>query len=78
MPPIETVIRPIRNRISIQVPKEYAAYSFRITLVPLAPEKPAIRTVGKVPGLSFKIKDEDLFSDDAEMWEICSNDVTVA
>ena len=35
MPPIETIKRPHRNRISVQVPKEYSAYSFRVILVPL-------------------------------------------
>ena len=35
MPPIETITRPYRNRISVSVPKEYSAYSFRVILVPL-------------------------------------------
>ena len=35
MPPIETIARPIRNRISVKVPKEYASYSFQVLLVPL-------------------------------------------
>lgn len=35
MPPIETIARPVRNRISIKVPKEYASYSFQVLLVPL-------------------------------------------
>ena len=74
MPPIETIARPIRNRISIRVPKEYASYSFQVLLVPLSPQKTKWRTVGKVKGLSFKIKDEDLFSDDSDDWETCSND----
>ena len=78
MPPIETVMKPVRNRISIRVPKEYAGYSFRITLVPLMSDEPVMRTISKIPGLSFQIKDEDLFSDDADMWETYSNDVPVA
>ena len=35
MPPIETITRPYRNRISVPVPKEYSAYSFQVILVPL-------------------------------------------
>ena len=35
MPPIETIARPRRNRISVTVPKEYGAYSFQVILVPL-------------------------------------------
>ena len=30
MPPIETIARPVRNRISIEVPKQYRAYSERV------------------------------------------------
>ena len=35
MPPIETITRPRRNRISVSVPREYSAYSFQVILVPL-------------------------------------------
>ncbi len=35
MPLIETIARPVRNRISVKVPKEYASYSFQVLLVPL-------------------------------------------
>ena len=35
MPPIETIARPVRNRISVAVPREYRAYSFQVILVPL-------------------------------------------
>lgn len=38
MQTIETIARPRRNRISIAVPKEYAACSFQVILVPLADE----------------------------------------
>ena len=78
MPPIETIARPVRNRISIKVPREYASYSFQVLLVPLQPQKTKWRTVGKVEGLSFKIKDEDLFSDDSDEWEACADGVPVA
>lgn len=47
MPPIETIVRPRRNRISVSVPREYASYSFQVILVPLGvdaaddtPQKP--------------------------------------
>lgn len=37
MSPIETIVRPRRNRITVPVPKEYSSYSFQVILVPLAP-----------------------------------------
>ena len=37
MPPIETIVRPVRNKISIEIPKQYWSYSFKVVLVPLAP-----------------------------------------
>ena len=47
MPPIETITRPHRNRISVSVPREYSSYSFQVILVPLgvdtvdiSPQKP--------------------------------------
>ncbi|MBR4259276.1 MAG: hypothetical protein IKQ17_09605 [Kiritimatiellae bacterium] len=78
MPTIETVATPVHNRISIQIPKEYASYSFKVVLVPFTMSESSLRTVKKVPGLSFEIKDEDLFSDDADMWEACSNETPIA
>ena len=38
MPPIETIARPVRNRISVEIPKRYRAYAFRVVLVPIVPE----------------------------------------
>ena len=78
MPTIETVATPVHNRISIQIPKEYASYSFKVVLLPFTMSESCLRTVKKVPGLSFEIKDEDLFSDDADMWEACSNETPIA
>ena len=70
MPPIETITRPVRNRISVTVPKEYRAYSFRVVLMPFVAEEPRrLRTVKKIPGLVCKISDEDLLSDDSEAWD---------
>ena len=37
MPTIETIARPVRNRISVEIPQRYRAYSFRVVLVPIAP-----------------------------------------
>ncbi|MBR4616209.1 MAG: hypothetical protein IKO55_11440 [Kiritimatiellae bacterium] len=37
MPPIETIVRPVQNRISIEIPEQYWSYSFKVVLVPLAP-----------------------------------------
>ncbi len=41
MPPIETIARPRRNRISVSVPREYSSYSFQVILVPLGVDMPA-------------------------------------
>ena len=38
MPPIETIARPHKNRISVAVPREYGTYSFQVILVPLEQE----------------------------------------
>ena len=78
MSPIETVVCPVRDRITVRVPREYASYSFQVILIPLPPKDEKVRTVAKIPGLEFKIKDEDLFSDDAESWEAYAKDVPVA
>jgi len=39
MPPIETIARPVRNRISIEIPERYRTYTFRVVMVPIVPEK---------------------------------------
>ena len=36
MPPIEIIASPVRDRISIPIPKKYRAYSFVVTLTPVA------------------------------------------
>ena len=47
MPPIETIMRPHRNRISVSVPREYSGYSFQVILVPLGVD--TTRTVTLMP-----------------------------
>lgn len=47
MPPIETITRPCRNRISVSVPREYSGYSFQVILVPLGVD--TTRTVTLMP-----------------------------
>ena len=47
MPPIETITRPRRNRISVSVPREYSSYSFQVILVPLGVD--TTRTVTLMP-----------------------------
>ena len=47
MPPIETIMRPHRNRISVSVPREYSAYSFQVILVPLGVD--AVHTATLMP-----------------------------
>ena len=78
MLPIETIARPVRNRISVPVPSEYASCPFQVILIPLSPEGGKVRTVGKVSGLEFQIKEEDLFSDDSNTWEAYEGDLPVA
>lgn len=46
MPPIETIARPYRNRISVSVPKEYSSYSFQVILVPIEGESKFRAPVG--------------------------------
>jgi hypothetical protein len=40
MSPIETIAKPRRNRITVQVPKEYGMCSFQVILVPLGNATP--------------------------------------
>ena len=47
MPPIETITRPCRNRISVSVPREYSGYSFQVILVPLGVD--TTRTITLMP-----------------------------
>ena len=35
MPPIETVVRPVRNRINVPIPKEYRSYSLEVIVLPI-------------------------------------------
>ena len=37
MPPIQTIVTPVRNRISVPVPVEYRSYSFEVILKPIVP-----------------------------------------
>ena len=39
MPAIQTIARPRRNRISVDIPVEYRSYSFQVILVPLEKER---------------------------------------
>ena len=38
MPTLERVVRPRRNRISLEVPREFSKYTFRIVMIPIAEE----------------------------------------
>ena len=38
MPPIEAIVRPRRNRISVTIPSEYGSNPFHVILVPLGPD----------------------------------------
>ena len=41
MPTLERVARPRRNRISLEIPKKYSGYTFKIVMVPIVEdEKP--------------------------------------
>ena len=46
MPAIETIARPVRNRISVEIPQRYHAYSFRVVLVPIAPVADRVKEDG--------------------------------
>jgi len=35
MPVIERIVRPRRSRVSVEVPREFASFSCRVTVVPL-------------------------------------------
>ena len=37
MPPIHTIVTPVRNRIAVPVPVEYRSYSFEVILKPIIP-----------------------------------------
>ena len=43
MPPIEMIASPVGNRISIPIPREYRAYSFQVTLVPVKADNEVTR-----------------------------------
>ena len=62
MPPIQTIVTPVRNRISVPVPVEYRSYSFEVILKPIIPHdtkaadrvRPVRRRNGRVKsGSSF-------------------------
>lgn len=51
MSPIETIIRPRRNKISLQVPSELGSYFFHVIMVPLgADEAITVRATANKPG----------------------------
>ena len=50
MPPIETIVRPRRNRISVTVPREYGSCSFQVILVPLDAGDPPAASSALPPG----------------------------
>lgn len=42
MSSIETIAMPVGNRISVDVPEEYASYLFHVLLVPLHDKSPSL------------------------------------
>lgn len=36
MPTIRTFARPVNNSVTVQIPREYRSYSFKVLLVPVA------------------------------------------
>jgi len=38
MPVMERVVRPRRNRISLDVPREFGNYTFRVVMIPISGE----------------------------------------
>lgn len=55
MPPIETIARPVRNRISIEIPERYSAYAFRVVMVPIVPEE-SRETVSVDDGIDPRVR----------------------
>lgn len=41
MPAIQTIARPSNNKVSVAIPPEYAACTFRVTLVPIPLSSPS-------------------------------------
>ena len=62
MPPIETITRPRKNRISVAVPKEYGKCSFQVILVPFEQEPVFIPSVQRCPAKRRKNFVETLLS----------------
>ena len=62
MPPIETITRPRKNRISVAVPKEYGKCSFQVILVPFEQEPVFIPSVQRRPAKRRKNFVETLIS----------------
>ncbi len=51
MPVIERIVRPRRNRVSLEVPKEYSRCVCRVIIIPVEEEKPRYdfsRFAGKI------------------------------
>ena len=75
MPTIETIARPVRNRISVEIPQRYHAYSFRVVLVPIAPVSDRVIEFGadeidpRVRSLvgAFKLPPEEAGRSDKEL-----------
>lgn len=40
MPVLERLVRPKRNRVSFEVPKEYSAFTCRVIVIPVEENKP--------------------------------------
>ena len=47
MPPIQTIVTPVRNRISVPVPVEYRSCSFEVILKPIIPHKSKVAERGR-------------------------------
>ena len=58
MPSIRTYARPVSNQVTIDIPQEYASYSFEILLMPVRNER---RKMGFVEFLrSAQVEDGEL------------------
>ena len=62
MPPIETIARPHKNRISVAVPREYGTCSFQVILFPLGQELPVVPSAARRPARRRKNFVETLLS----------------
>ena len=70
MPPVmERTIRPVKNRISLDVPKEFGNYTYRVIMIPIAedsrkPKPDFSDLVGKLEWQGDAVKEQRRLRDE--------------